>query len=229
MLGLFNSKICTNLESIPPQLKSGASVPIFCGRECLYPMPLSTCLNIYFVNRDVSRFYSFLPPLSRGKRSPPPEGEPFLPVSLPMPSTPTLGPISSGGFPPAKALPQLGEPQLGEGERRALEGVGSDSPSPPGGGLAFPHPLAAFPAAQVELRDLKRMAATFRSPFLLTGLPLARPTPRPDGAGPRGPGAPKSRAPGHSGLLPGAVVGPAPQTHPVSPELPEMQRLAPID
>lgn len=42
----------------PPQPKSEASVLIFCGCECLYPIPLFTCLNTYFVNRDMAWFYS---------------------------------------------------------------------------------------------------------------------------------------------------------------------------
>lgn len=51
-----------------------------------------------------------------------------------------------------------------------------------------------FCGTQAELGDARRMGTTFRVPFLLAGLPPARPIPRPDGAGPRGPGAPQTRA-----------------------------------
>ncbi len=72
------------------------------------------------------------------------------------------------------------------------------------------------------------MGATFRVPFLLALLPLRTPPLGPTALVPEALTPPAGRPCG-SGLLPGAVLGPAPQTHPASPALPEMQRLAPID
>lgn len=50
-----------------------------------------------------------------------------------------------------------------------------------------------FSGTQAELGDTRRMGTTFRVPLSSGGAPppRARPTPRPDGAGPRGPGAPQ--------------------------------------
>lgn len=111
----------------PPQLKSEASVPIFCGRECLYPIPLSTCLNIYFVNRDMSRFYSFpFPAPTRGYTGPGKE-DPFFQSHYPSHPRPTH-PRRPRRIPPAKARPLLRKLlRWGRGERAPV-GVGYASP-----------------------------------------------------------------------------------------------------
>lgn len=87
-----------------------------------------------------------------------------------------------------------------------------------------------FSGTQAELGDIRKMGTTFRAPSLLAGSP---PTPRSPSLDPMAL-VPEARRPADArlavpGLLPGAVVGPVPQTHPASPALPEMQRLAPID
>lgn len=98
------------LNRSPPQLKSEASVPIFCGRECLYPIPLFTCLNIYFVNRDVSGFHSFFFffLVSPGARDEAPMEGRTRPSPLFTHASPHSRPHQPWRIPPSKALPQLG-------------------------------------------------------------------------------------------------------------------------
>lgn len=109
-----------------PQLESEASVPIFCGCECLYPIPLFTCLNIYFVNRDVSRFYSFLPPRLEQREEAPREEMTFRSSFLTHP-TPHSLPLRPGVILPPQPLPKLEELQVG-GERWTWEGAGYGPP-----------------------------------------------------------------------------------------------------
>lgn len=112
----------------PPQLKSEASVPIFCGRECLYPIPLSTCLNIYFVNRDTSQFYSFPFPAPHQREHWSRERGPFFPVSLPIPPPPLTPPSAPEDSPSKGASPTRETSRWGRGERWAPVGVGYVSP-----------------------------------------------------------------------------------------------------
>lgn len=138
----------------PPQPKSEASVPIFRGRECLYPIPLSTCLNIYFVNRDVSRFCSFPAPLTppptpipipiRAEGRPPLERAPLPPVSLPTPSTTTLAPVGPKDSSCRGLSPTGGTSQLGEGERGLQRDWALTPLSPQGGGRGSSHLRATF-------------------------------------------------------------------------------------
>lgn len=64
--------------------------------------------------------------------------------------------------------------------------------------------------------------------FILAGLPQRAPFLGPSWLVPEAQSLAAGLA-GHSSLLPSTVMGPAPQAHPGSPALPEMQRLAPID
>lgn len=175
------------------------------------------CLNIYFVNREVCRFYSSpIPSQAEGSGSA--RGEDPSLLSPCPPQTPSLAPGAGEDSPCKGPSPTEGTPT---GGRALLSLPGS------GGGGGLPHLPAAVLWDSGRTWASGSMGATSGLPFLLARLPLLSPPPGPTSLALR-PGRLAAVLPGRSRLAPQVCRGTRPQTHQTG-QLPEMQRLAPID
>lgn len=183
----------------PPQLKSEASVPIFCGRECLYPIPLSTCLNIYFVNRDMSQFYSFpFPAPTRGNTGPGRE-DPLFQSHYPSHHPPLTPPSAPEDSPSKGASPTRETSPLGEGGEVGSGGSGVCLSLASRGRSWFSSPTGCTSPGPRQNSGTSGRWARPLGPLSSGGVAphAALPIPRPDGAGPPGP-APRRHEAGGS-------------------------------
>lgn len=173
----------------------------------LYPIRLFTCLNIYFVNRDVSVFFLLSPPPPTGADG---RGTPSPPLSI-LPHPPLSPPAAQGDPTPKGPSPTGGAPTRGREGREREEEVSAS--------LAY---LVHFSGTQQNSGTPGGWARPLRPAFLCRVSPTELHPSGPMLPVPPKAGVPCRCAPGRSGLLPVRSWDPPPIL-PASTALPEMQ------